>query len=89
MPKPARRLPNGFPIPDIFEEQKKLLQSMKDSLVSMESENPLQVFRENMESGFLIKAAQTDAQNALNTFVQLYLSAEELKKFMIERGNPP
>ena len=79
-------LSNGWKVPTDTEEMKTLLDDFERNIVQMEKENPLTIFKENMENGILYKASLQDATNHLNTFTSLYLSAMELIE-MISKKN--
>jgi hypothetical protein len=79
-------LSNGWKVPTDTEEMKTLLDDFERNIVQMEKENPLTIFKENMENGILYKASLQDATNHLNTFTSLYLSAMELRE-MISKKN--
>jgi hypothetical protein len=64
---------------------KTLLNDFERNIVQMEKENPLTIFRENMENGILYKASVQDATNHLNTFTSLYLSAMELREMISKK----
>jgi hypothetical protein len=78
-------LSNGWKIPTDKEEMKTLLNDFERNIVQMEKENPLAIFRENMENGILYKASVQDAMNHLNTFTSLYLSAMELREMISKK----
>lgn len=78
-------LSNGWKIPTDIEEMKILLNDFERNIVQMEKENPLTIFKENMENGILYKASLQDATNHLNTFTSLYLSAMELREMIIKK----
>lgn len=73
------RLSNGWKIPVTLAEKQELLESFEKTITSMESENPLTIFREHMDSGLLFKAGLQDATNQLTTFANLYMSVLELR----------
>ncbi|TGL55774.1 hypothetical protein EHQ59_03030 [Leptospira kemamanensis] len=73
------RLSNGWKVPESLEDKKELLESYQKTVESMESENPLTIFREHMDNGLLFKAGLQDAMNQLTTFANLYMSIIELK----------
>jgi hypothetical protein len=73
------RLSNGWKIPESLTEKRELLASFEKTIGEMESENPLTIFREHMESGLLFKAGLQDAMNQLTTFANLCMSATELR----------
>ena len=64
---------------------KTLLDDFERNIVQMEKENPLIIFKENMENGILYKASLQDATNHLNTFTSLYLSAMELREMISKK----
>lgn len=74
------RLSNGWKVPESLEDKKELLESYQKNVNSMESENPLTIFREHMDNGLLFKAGLQDAMNQLTTFANLYMSIIELKE---------
>ncbi|MGV3667705.1 MAG: hypothetical protein ACO1NV_16385 [Leptospira bouyouniensis] len=74
------RLSNGWKVPESLEDKKELLESYQNTVNSMESENPLTIFREHMDNGLLFKAGLQDAMNQLTTFANLYMSIIELKE---------
>lgn len=74
------RLSNGWKVPESLEDKKELLESYQKTVESMESENPLTIFREHMDNGLLFKAGLQDAMNQLTTFANLYMSITELKE---------
>ncbi|XDD45768.1 hypothetical protein AB3N60_13765 [Leptospira sp. WS39.C2] len=74
------RLSNGWKVPESLEDKKELLESYQKTVESMESENPLTIFREHMDNGLLFKAGLQDAMNQLTTFANLYMSIIELKE---------
>ncbi|TGL62202.1 hypothetical protein EHQ58_03080 [Leptospira ognonensis] len=74
------RLSNGWKIPTDIAEMKEMKASFEKTIHEMESENPLTIFREHMESGLLFKAGLQDALNQVNTFANLYISASELQE---------
>jgi hypothetical protein len=78
-------LSNGWKVPTDIEEMKILLNDFERNIVQMEKENPLTIFKENMENGILYKASLQDATNHLNTFTSLYLSAMELREMIIKK----
>ncbi|XDD42137.1 hypothetical protein AB3N58_12635 [Leptospira sp. WS60.C2] len=73
------RLSNGWKVPESLEDKIELLDSYQKTVESMESENPLTIFREHMDNGLLFKAGLQDAMNQLTTFANLYMSIIELK----------
>lgn len=77
------RLSNGWKIPSDLEEMREMKASFEKTIQEMESENPLTIFREHMESGLLFKAGLQDALNQVNTFANLYISAAELQQAII------
>ena len=78
-------LSNGWKVPTDKEEMKILLNDFERNINQMEKENPLTIFKENMENGILYKASLQDATNHLNTFTSLYLSAMELREMIIKK----
>ncbi|TGK88076.1 hypothetical protein EHQ23_04315 [Leptospira bourretii] len=74
------RLSNGWKIPESLDDKIELMESYQKTVGSMESENPLTIFREHMDNGLLFKAGLQDAMNQLTTFANLYMSIIELKK---------
>jgi len=78
-------LSNGWKVPTDTEEMKTLLDDFERNIVQMEKENPLTIFKENMENGILYKASLQDATNHLNTFTSLYLSAMELREMISKK----
>lgn len=80
------KLSNGWKVPAGEDEIKALLADFERNMTEMEKENPLTIFRENMENGILFKAALQDAMNQLNTFSNLYLSAAELKEILTKKS---
>ncbi|ABZ98782.1 hypothetical protein EHQ92_16810 [Leptospira biflexa] len=74
------RLSNGWKVPESLSDKKELLDSYQKTVNSMESENPLTIFREHMDNGLLFKAGLQDAMNQLTTFANLYMSIIELKE---------
>jgi hypothetical protein len=79
------KLSNGWKIPSSTDEIKALLADFERNITEMEKENPLTIFRENMENGILFKAALQDAMNQLNTFSNLYMSAAELREILVRK----
>lgn len=82
------RLSNGWKIPADLPEMDKMYVSFKETLSEMESENPLTIFREHMENGLLFKSGLQDALNQLNTYANLYVSAQELKAAIDKIAKP-
>ncbi len=80
------KLSNGWKIPSDINEIKALLADFERNILEMEKENPLTLFRENMENGILYKAALQDATNQLSTFSSLYLSAAELREILAKKS---
>jgi hypothetical protein len=78
-------LSNGWKVPTDKEEMKTLLIDFERNINQMEKENPLTIFKENMENGILYKASVQDAMNHLNTFTSLYLSAMELREIISKK----
>ncbi len=78
-------LSNGWKVPTDNEEMKTLLIDFERNINQMEKENPLTIFKENMENGILYKASVQDAMNHLNTFTSLYLSAMELREIISKK----
>ena len=59
-----------------------MLRDFEKNLNEMELENPILIFKENMQKGILFKAASLDANNQLTTYINLYMSAIELREFL-------
>ena len=76
------KLTNGWKVPGELEEMNNMLSDFQRNLAQMENENPLTIFRENMEKGLLYKASLQDAMNQLNTYTSLYISSMELKELI-------
>ena len=79
------KLTNGWNVPGELEEMKNMLSDFQRNLAQMENENPLTIFRENMENGLLYKASLQDAMNQLNTYTSLYISSMELKELISKK----
>jgi len=73
---------NGWKIPQSVEERRELAQSFGQTLLEMEGENPLLIFKEHMQNGLLHKAAFQDALNHLQTYANLYMSKKELEELL-------
>jgi tRNA(Ile2) C34 agmatinyltransferase TiaS len=82
------RLTNLMKVPQDKESAMELLASLEKTLRELEEEkeNPILVFKENMDNGYLYAAAIKDATNSLNVYAGLYQSAKELRE-IIEKKN--
>jgi len=81
-------LTNGWKIPTDIQEMKTMKESFEKTLLEMESENPLTIFREHMENGLLFKAGLQDALNQVNTYANLFISSLELKEAISKLESP-
>ncbi|MDF3821373.1 hypothetical protein P3G55_15830 [Leptospira sp. 96542] len=81
------RLSNGWKIPESLVEKQELMESFQTTVMEMEKENPLTIFREHMDNGLLFKAGLQDATNQLTTFANLYMSILELKAEIQKQSN--
>ncbi len=79
---------NGWKIPTDIQEMKTMKESFEKTLLEMESENPLTIFREHMENGLLFKAGLQDALNQVNTYANLFISSLELKEAISKLESP-
>lgn len=79
------KLSNGWNIPTEINKMQEMLDDFQRNLKEMEKDNPLTIFRENMESGLLYKASLQDALNQLNTYTSLYISAVELSEIIFKK----
>ena len=77
-----KTLSNGWKIPTDRDKALEMLRDFEKNLNEMELENPILIFKENMQKGILFKAASLDANNQLTTYINLYMSAIELRQFL-------
>ncbi len=77
-----KTLSNGWKIPTDRDKALEMLRDFEKNLNEMELENPILIFKENMQKGILFKAASLDANNQLTTYINLYMSAIELREFL-------
>ena len=77
-----KTLSNGWKIPTDRDMALEMLRDFEKNLNEMELENPILIFKENMQKGILFKAASLDANNQLTTYINLYMSAIELREFL-------
>ena len=77
-----KTLSNGWKIPTDRDMALEMLRYFEKNLNEMELENPILIFKENMQKGILFKAASLDANNQLTTYINLYMSAIELREFL-------
>lgn len=81
------KLTNGWNVPSTLEEMEEQYREFSRNLTEMEKENPLIIFRENMENGIIYKASLQDASNHLSTYSSLYISTKELEELIIKKKN--
>jgi len=77
-----KTLSNGWKIPTDKEKAFEMLNDFEKNLKEMELENPILIFKDNIQNGILFKAASLDANNHLTTYINLYMSTIELRKFL-------
>ncbi len=77
-----KTLSNGWKIPTDKDKALEMLKDFEKNLKEMELENPILIFKENIQNGILFKAASLDANNHLTTYINLYISTIELKEFL-------
>jgi hypothetical protein len=77
-----KTLSNGWKIPTDKNQALDMLKDFEKNLREMELENPIMIFKDNIQSGILFKAASLDANNHLMTYINLYMSAQELREYL-------
>ncbi|PJE01591.1 MAG: hypothetical protein CK427_10575 [Leptospira sp.] len=78
------RLTNLMKVPETLVLAEELLASLQKTLIELENpdENPVTIFKKNMEEGFLFPAALKDATNAVTVYANIYQSILELKEII-------
>ncbi len=77
-----KTLSNGWKIPADRSQALEMLNDFEKNLKEMELENPIFIFKDNMQNGILFKAASLDATNHLTTYINLFMSAQELREYI-------
>jgi hypothetical protein len=77
-----KTLSNGWKFPTDKEKASEMLRDFEKNLKEMELENPILIFKDNIQNGILFKAASLDANNHLTTYINLYMSAMELREYL-------
>lgn len=82
------QLTNQMMVPKTKNEAIDLLESLRKTLHEMEEEkeNPILVFKQSMEEGFLFSAALKDATNCLTVYANLYQSIKELEYIIANKN---